>query len=259
MIDLNSDIGEGFGAYSLGDDAGVMEAVTSANVACGFHAGDPLVMKSTVELCKKKKIAVGAHPGYPDLVGFGRRNMTCSPDEVYADCLYQIGALKVFCEASGLALQHVKPHGALYNQAAKDIKLARAIASAVKDAGGSIILMGLANSEFERAASERSVPFASEAFADRAYMPDGSLVIRSEPGAVIHDIKAAAERVVRMATDGTVEALDGTVINFRPHSVCMHGDTPEAVEMAQAVRRALINAGVEVKTLREVVLGLQAR
>lgn len=259
MIDLNSDIGESFGAYCMGDDVGVMAAVSSANVACGFHAGDPLVMKKTVELCRERGIAIGAHPGYPDLAGFGRRNMTCSPDEVYADCLYQVGALKIFCEANGLALQHVKSHGALYNQAAKDIKLARAIASAVRDSGGSIILMGLANSEFERAASEQGVPFASEAFADRAYMPDGSLVPRSEPGAVIHDIKAAAERVVRMATDGTVEALDGTVINFRPHSVCMHGDTPEAVEMAQAVKRALINAGVEVKTLKEVIFGSQAR
>ena len=254
-IDLNSDIGESYGAYCMGDDAGVMAAITSANVACGFHAGDPLVMKKTVELCKGKGIAVGAHPGYPDLVGFGRRNMACSPDEVYADSLYQIGALKVFCSATGLALQHVKPHGAMYNQAAKDIKLARAIASAVKDSGGELILMGLANSEFERAASEIGVPFASEAFADRAYMPDGSLVPRNQPGAVIHDISAAAERVVRMATDGTVEALDGTVINFRPHSVCMHGDTPEAVEMARAVKEALFRAGVETKTLREVVLG----
>ena len=150
-IDMNSDIGEGFGAYKMGDDAGVLDAVTSANVACGFHAGDPVVMRKTVALCREKGVAVGAHPGYPDLVGFGRRNMNCTPDDVYAYCLYQIGALKAFCKAKGLSLQHVKAHGAMYNQAAKNREQALAIASAVKDAGhGVIILMGLANSEFER-------------------------------------------------------------------------------------------------------------
>ena len=256
MIDLNSDIGESFGAYKMGDDASVMDAITSANVACGFHAGDPLVMKKTVSLCRDKGIAVGAHPGYPDLVGFGRRNMACTPDEVYSDCIYQIGALKLFCKTKGMAIQHVKPHGAMYNQAAKDPKLAMAIASAVNDAGaGFIILMGLANSEFAKAANELKVPFAAEAFADRAYMPDGALVPRSQPGAVIHDVEAAAKRVVRMATEGKVEAIDGTVINFRPHSVCMHGDTPEAVAMAKAVRAALVEAGVAIKNLKEVVLG----
>ena len=252
---MNSDIGESFGAYRLGDDASVMEAVTSANIACGFHAGDPLVMKDTVALCAQKKIAVGAHPGYPDLVGFGRRNMACSPDEVYSDCLYQIGALQAFCIANGIELQHVKPHGAMYNQAAKDAKLARAVAAAVKDAGPEIILMGLAKSEFERAAEEAGIPFAAEAFADRAYMPDGSLVPRSQPGSVIHDVDAAAARVARMATEGTVEAIDGTVISFRPHSICLHGDTAEAVLMAKAVRSALEAAGVAVKNLKEVVLG----
>lgn len=256
MIDLNSDIGESFGAYKMGDDAAVMDAVTSANVACGFHAGDPLVMKKTVKLCREKRVAVGAHTGYPDLVGFGRRNMACSPDEIYSDCLYQIGALKAFCKVNGLALQHVKPHGALYNQAAKDPKLAMAIASAIRDIGaGFIILMGLANSEFEKAAKELKIPFAAEAFADRAYMPDGSLVPRSQPGAVIHDVEAASKRVVRMATEGTVEAIDGTVIAFRPQTICMHGDTAEAVMMAKEVRKALIEAGVAVKTLKEVVLG----
>lgn len=255
MIDINSDIGESFGAYRLGDDASVAEAITSANVACGFHAGDPLVMKKTAMLCAAKNIAIGAHPGYPDLVGFGRRNMACSPDEVYSDCLYQIGALAAFCAANGLALQHVKPHGAMYNQAAKDPKLADAIAAAVKDAGPSVILMGLAGSEFERAAKDAGVPFAAEAFADRAYMPDGSLVPRSRPGSVIHDVAAAAARVVRMATEGTAEAIDGTIISFRPHSICLHGDTPEAVEMAKAVRKALEAAKVEVRSLKEVVLG----
>ncbi|MEA4872810.1 MAG: 5-oxoprolinase subunit PxpA [Synergistaceae bacterium] len=254
-VDLNSDIGESFGAYKMGDDAAVMDAVTSANVACAFHAGDPLVMKKTIKNCAEKGVAVGAHPGYPDLVGFGRRNMKCTPEEEYADCLYQIGAISAFCCANGLCIQHVKPHGAMYNQAAKDPELAGAIAQAVKDSGKDVILMGLANSEFEKAAKEMGVPFAAEAFADRGYMPDGSLVPRSQPGAVIHDVNAAAERVVRMVTEGTVEAIDGTVINFRPHSICMHGDTPEAVEMAKAVRSALQAAGVKVTNLKEVVLG----
>ena len=254
-VDLNSDIGESFGAYCMGDDEAVMDAVTSANVACGFHAGDPLVMKKTIKNCAAKGVAVGAHPGYPDLVGFGRRNMKCTPEEEYADCLYQIGALSAFCRTNGLALQHVKPHGAMYNQAAKDPGLARAIARAVKDSGENIILMGLANSEFENAAKEMGVPFAAEAFADRGYMPDGSLVPRSQPGAIIHDVEEAAKRVVRMVTEGTVGAVDGTVINFRPQSICMHGDTPEAVDMAKTVRRELEAAGVKVTNLKEVVLG----
>lgn len=253
MIDLNSDIGESFGAYTLGDDKAVMKSITSANVACGFHAGDPLVLKQTIAACAETGVAVGAHPGYPDLAGFGRRNMACTPDEIYSDCLYQIGAAAVFCAANGLKLQHVKPHGAMYNQAAKSPEMAAAIARAVKDAGGNLILMGLANSEFERAARGAGILFAAEAFADRAYMPDGALVPRSKPGAVIHDTEAAARRVVRMATEGTVEAVDGTVINFRPASVCMHGDTPEAVAMAAAVRSALEAAGVRIKNLREVV------
>ena len=254
-VDLNSDIGESFGAYNMGDDAAVMDAVTSANVACAFHAGDPLVMKKTIKNCAEKGVAVGAHPGYPDLVGFGRRNMKCTPEEEYADCLYQIGALSAFCRANGLTLQHVKPHGAMYNQAAKDPELAKAIARAVKDSGENVILMGLANSEFEKAAKEIGIPFAAEAFADRGYMPDGSLVPRSQPGAIIHDVDEAAKRVVRMVTEGKVEAVDGTVINFRPQSICMHGDTPEAVEMAKTVRRELEAAGVKVTDLKEVVLG----
>lgn len=253
MIDLNSDIGESFGAYTMGDDKSVMKYVTSANVACGFHAGDPLVLNKTIAACADLGVAVGAHPGYHDLAGFGRRNMVCTPEEVYADCLYQIGAAAAFCRANGLELQHVKPHGAMYNQAAKSPEMAAAIAGAIKAAGGNLVLMGLANSEFERAAKAAGVLFAAEAFADRAYMPDGTLVPRSRPGSVIHDAAAAARRVVRMATEGTAEAIDGTVINFRPASVCMHGDTPEAVEMAAAVKKALEAAGVQIKNLREVV------
>ena len=253
VIDMNSDLGEGFGSWNMGDDRAILASVSSANVACGFHAGDAEIMKKTVKLCAESKAAVGAHVSYPDLQGFGRRNMACTPDEVYAYCLYQIGALQAFCKAEGVLLQHVKPHGALYNQAAKEKKLADAIAAATKDAGGGIILMGLANSEFEAAAKDAGLKFASEAFADRAYMKDGSLMPRSMAGSVIHDAAFAAERVVQMVTKGTVVAGDGTEIEFKPDSICLHGDTAEAVEMAAAVRKALEAAGVSVVPMKEVL------
>jgi len=253
-IDLNSDLGESYGAWTMGDDKGVLEAVSSANIACGYHAGDPTVMHKTVSLCAEHGVAVGAHVSYPDLVGFGRRDIACSADEVYDYCVYQIGALDAFCRASGTALQHVKPHGAMYNRAAKDAALADAIARAVRDAcGGEAILMGLANSEFERASGRAGIRFAAEAFADRAYLSDGNLVPRSRPGAVIHDAQAAAERVVRMATEGKVASIEGDEILFRPHSICMHGDTAEAVEMARVTRVMLESAGVKIAPLREVV------
>lgn len=253
MIDLNSDVGESFGAWKMGDDAAIFRAVSSANIACGFHAGDPDVMLRTVLAAKEAGVGVGAHPGHPDLVGFGRRNLAVSPDEAYAFVLYQIGALAAMCRATGVSLRHVKPHGALYNQAAKEPALAQAIARAVKDAGDGLILMGLANSCFEQAAAQEGVRFAAEAFADRGYRADGTLVPRSEPGAIIHDAKTAAERVVRMATEGIVEAVDGTLVQFRPASVCLHGDTAFAVEMAKTVREALEHAGVSVRSLTEVI------
>ena len=252
-IDMNSDLGEGFGAWCMGDDRAVLASVSSANVACGYHAGDPSIMRETVALCAERGVAIGAHVSYPDLLGFGRRNMACSPQEVYDYCLYQTGALRAFCSARGVALQHVKPHGALYNQAAKDRKLADAIAAAVKDSGGDVILMGLAGSEFARAAEAAGVKFAAEAFADRAYLADGSLMPRSREGAVIHDAELAARRVVQMATRGTVTADDGTEIQLRPDTICLHGDTKEAVEMAAAVRRALEKSGVEIKPLKETM------
>lgn len=252
-IDMNSDLGESFSAWVMGNDAAVLRSVSSANVACGFHAGDPQIMRETVALCKSAGVAVGAHVSYPDLQGFGRRNMACSPDEIYTDCLYQIGALQAFCAAQGVLLQHVKPHGALYNQAAKDTILAEAIAAAVKDAGKGIFLMGLPGTESEKAALAAGVPFASEGFADRAYMKDGSLMPRSLPGAVLHDAAEVARRVTRMVTKGTVIAVDGTEIRFKSDTVCLHGDTPEAVEMAAAVRSALDEAGVVVTPLKNVV------
>lgn len=252
-IDMNSDLGESFGPWNMGDDKAVLASVSSANVACGYHAGDAEIMRKTVALCKAAGVAVGAHVSYPDLQGFGRRNMACTPDEVYAYCLYQIGALQAFCAAQDVALQHVKPHGAMYNQAAKSRAEADAIAAAVKDAGGNIILMGLANSEFVHAAAAVGVAFAAEAFADRAYMKDGSLMPRSQPGSVIHDEAEAARRVVQMVTKGTVTAGDGTEIAFKPDSICLHGDTAEAVSMAAAVRKALEEAGVAITPLREIM------
>jgi UPF0271 protein len=254
-IDLNSDLGESFGPWKMGRDGEVMKNITSANVACGFHAGDPMVMAETVRMAMESGVAVGAHPGYPDLQGFGRRKMICSPDEIYSDCLYQIGALSAFCQARGTELQHVKAHGALYNTAANDIELASAIARAVKDGGKDLILMGLANSIFEKAAQDMGVPFASEAFADRAYNEDGTLVSRKKEGSVIHDSRKAAERVVRMVKEGTVETFTGKVITLKPHSICLHGDTPEAVEMSAFIRKTLMEEGIQVVPLREIVLG----
>ena len=210
-------------------------------------------MRKTVRLCAKAGIAFGAHVSYQDLMGFGRRNMSCGPDEVYCYCLYQIGALAAFCRAEGVTLQHVKPHGAIYNQAARDERLADAIAAAVRDSGDGVILLGLANSEFGKASMARGIRFASEAFADRGYMKDGSLLPRSRPGAVIHSPGEAARRVVGMATRGVVTADDGAEIQLKPDSICFHGDTKEAVEMARAAREALAAAGVSVRPLREVL------
>jgi UPF0271 protein len=252
-VDLNSDLGESFGAWKMGMDEDMMAYISSANVACGWHAGDAEVMVKTVRAAKSRGVAVGAHPGYPDLLGFGRRNMACTPDEVYAYTLCQVGALKSVCEAEGVELQHVKPHGAMYNQAAKNPQLAEAIARAVKGAGKKLILVGLANSAFEMAAAALGVPFASEAFVDRGYMSDGSLVPRSEPGAFVHDPDEAAARMVKLVKEGTVSAPDGQVVKLKAHSICVHGDNPAAVEMAKAVRSALEKNNIAVKSLVEVL------
>ena len=249
-IDLNSDLGESFGGWKMGMDEEVMGSISSSNVACGWHAGDPMVMVKTVRAAKARGVAVGAHPGYPDLMGFGRRNMTCTPDELYAYTLYQAGALAAVCRSEGVELQHVKPHGAMYNQAAKDPRMAEAIARAVRALGEGVILMGLAGSAFESAAAEAGVPFASEAFVDRGYRPDGSLVPRSQPGAFIRDPKEAAARMVRLVKEGIVTAADGSPLRLKARSICVHGDNPDAVEMARAVRAALEKEGIAVKALR---------
>lgn len=253
MVDINSDLGEGFGIWMLGDDAGILRHVTSASVACGFHAGDPLVMLTTVRLAKCFGVAVGAHPGYPDLAGFGRRAMACSPDEVYAYCLYQIGSLRAMCISNGVPLCHVKPHGALYNESARDRTLADAVAHAAHDADPELILVGMPGSMHQEAAQHADMAFAAEFFADRAYTLDGSLVQRSRPDAVVHDVQAIVTRVERLVRSEVVETADGCILPMHADSICVHGDTPGAISIAQAVRAALGSAGVAVATLRTVL------
>jgi len=251
-MDLNADLGESFGRWTLGDDVRLVAHLTSANVACGFHAGDFRVMESTVELCRRAGVAVGAQPGYPDLLGFGRRPMPFEPDEVASLVRYQIGALEAFCRAHGVEMQHVKPHGALYNQAAADPALARAIARGVASFSQSLLLFGLASSTaMAEAAAENGLRFVPEAFADRRYLADGSLQPRSEAGSVISDPEEAATQALTIARDGRVTAADGSMVSIAAESLCCHGDTPNAVEIAAAVRVALREADVAVERPRE--------
>lgn len=252
-IDLNSDMGESFGRYTLGHDEALLAYVSSANVACGFHAGDPRTMDRTVALAGERGVAIGAHPGFPDLAGFGRRELAVSPDEVATDVLYQLGALAAFCQAAGLPLRHVKPHGALYNRIAVDEGLAGAVAEAVARFRGELILVGLPGSAIERAASAAGIAFAREAFADRAYNPDGTLASRHLPGAVIADPAQVARRTLTMAIEGRVTAIDGGEIELNADTLCIHGDTPGAVELARTVRAALEGRGVAIRPLTEVL------
>ena len=249
-VDLNSDVGESFGRYKIGMDERLIPLISSANAACGFHAADPVVMEKTVRLAADAGVQIGAHPGLPDLMGFGRRNLSLSAEEARAYTLYQLGALAAFLHPYGVKLQHVKPHGAMYNQAAKDPRMAEAIARAVRALGEGVILMGLAGSAFESAAAEAGVPFAAEAFVDRGYRPDGSLVPRSQPGAFIRDPKEAAARMVKLVKEGIVTAADGSTLRLKARSICVHGDNPDAVEMARAVRAALEKEGIAVQALR---------
>ena len=248
-VDLNSDVGESFGAYTIGQDPILLTHITSANVACGFHAGDPGVMRATVAMARQYGVAVGAHPGFPDLVGFGRRELQASPREVEDFVVYQIGALWAVAAAQGVRLQHVKPHGALFNMAVRDRALADAIARATAAVDRSLILFGQPASELVAAGHRAGLRTASEVFADRAYEPDGTLVSRRKPGAVIHDPSAVVERVVRMARDRSVEAVDGSVIALDLDTICVHGDTPGAADLAARIREALIAAGVEVRAV----------
>ena len=252
-VDLNSDLGESFGAYTIGLDSQVVQYVSSVNVACGYHAGDPLVMDKTVAAAKAAGVAVGAHPGYPDLMGFGRRNMVCTPAEAKAYVQYQMGALLAFCAAHGVALQHVKPHGALYNMAAKDEALAAGIAEGIASVDKSVILLGLAGSKLLSAGQAAGLRVASEVFADRAYQADGSLVPRSKPGAVIHDADEAIARTVRMVKEGKVTAITGEEVAIEAHSICVHGDNPDAVEFVRRIRAKLEAEGVTIAPIAQIV------
>jgi len=248
-IDVNCDLGESFGAWSMGRDEEVVPFVSSVNAACGFHAGDPVVMRRTVALARKYGAAVGAHPGFPDLQGFGRRAMALSPDEVKACVQYQIGALAAFCRAEGVPLVHVKPHGALYNAAASDARLARAVAEAVREVNPGLVLLALAGSRMTEAAREAGVRCAEEVFADRAYEEDGSLAPRGKSGAVIADADEAAARAVEMALSGRVRAITGKVISVKADSVCVHGDGPQALLFVRRLREAFAAAGITVAPL----------
>lgn len=250
-LDINCDIGESFGVYRLGDDEAVMPYITSANVACGMHAGDPVIMRRTVRLARSHGVAVGAHPGYPDLAGFGRRVLPMSTDEIAASLLAQLGALEGVARAEGVALQHIKPHGALYNAAARDEDLAATVAETVLRGWPDAIMVVLAGSASERAARAAGLRVAREAFCDRAYRRDGSLVPRSEPGAVLEQPFEVASRAVRIAYREPIETADGAEIVIEADTVCIHGDTPGADTLAAAVRAALEEAHVHVSPMGE--------
>lgn len=246
QIDLNCDMGESFGVYRLGADEQIMPLITSANIACGFHGGDPQVMRRTVRLARKHGVAVGAHPGYRDLAGFGRRPLVCAPDEVFADVLYQIGALAAFCRAEGVQLRHVKPHGALYNTAASDPATAGAIAGAVAAFDRSLALYAPPGSALERAGLEAGLRVVREGFADRGYAADGTLLPRSHPGSVLFDPEVAAAQARQLACARTVTAHTGEAVPVPAGTICVHGDHPKAVLLLRRIREELAAAGVSV-------------
>jgi len=248
-VDLNSDLGESYGRYTIGCDERIIPLISSANVACGFHAADPVVMMETIKQVKKAGNAIGAHPGFPDLMGFGRRNMSLSFDEIKAYTLYQISAIAGMCKAQGIRLQHVKPHGAMYNMAGKDYELSKAICEAVKEFDDSIIILGLSGSQMIRAAEDMGLKVAREVFADRGYEEDGSLVNRSSEGAFIHDEEEAITRVIRMIKEGKVAARTGKDIDIQADSICVHGDGEKALLFVEKIREALIAEGIEIKPL----------
>lgn len=249
-IDLNSDLGESFGAYTIGCDEEVLQYVSSANVACGFHAGDPKVMPHTVQLAKEKGVSIGAHPGLPDLVGFGRRKMAITPEDAYTMVVYQVGALIAMAKSQGVKVAHVKPHGALYNMAAKDSSLSEAIAKAVRDVDEGLVLYGLAGSEIIRAGKKEGLVTASEVFADRTYQDDGSLTPRGEAGAMITDEEKSLAQVLSMVRDGKVTTLDGSVISVKAETICVHGDGPKALAFTKKIRETLEKEGIRISPLK---------
>lgn len=245
-VDLNCDMGESFGAWTMGSDAELMDHVSSVNIACGFHAGDASTIRRTVEAAVEKGVAIGAHPGYPDLQGFGRRNMSLSPPEVFDIVLYQVAALKGICEASGTRLHHVKPHGALYNQASQDQAISQSIAEAVSKIDNNLILYGFAGSLLISEAKDLSLRTASEAFADRTYQRDGSLTPRTNAGALITDVKKAVDQALRIVKKQSVETIDGDAVSIYADTICIHGDGMHALEFASSIRNSLVENGVSI-------------
>ena len=248
-VDLNSDLGESFGRYTIGNDDKIIPLISSANVACGYHAADPVVMGKTIAMAKEADIRVGAHPGFPDLMGFGRRNMNVTPAEAKAYVLYQLGALDAFCRVNGVKMQHVKPHGALYNMAAKDYALSTAICEAIKEFDSNLIVLALSGGQLAKAAQDMGLRTAMEVFADRGYEEDGTLVDRRKEGAMITDENEAIARVIRMVKEGKVESINGNDIAIKADSICVHGDNPKALEFVKNIRETLIAEGVEIKNL----------
>lgn len=252
-VDLNSDLGESFGRYTLGMDDKIIPLITSANVACGYHASDPVVMGKTIAMAKQAGIRVGAHPGFPDLMGFGRRNMAVTPEEAKAYTAYQLGALDAFCRAHEMKMQHVKPHGALYNMAAKDYALSRAICEAIAEFDSNLIVLALSGGELAHAAADMGLRTALEVFADRAYEEDGNLVNRRKEGAMITDEEEAIARVVRMIKEKKVTAITGKDIPIQADSVCVHGDGAKALAFVERIRETLTGEGIEIRSLDEIV------
>ena len=247
VIDINSDLGESYGAFQIGADQQLFPLISSANVACGFHGGDPRTIDRTVKTASAQGVRIGAHPSYPDLVGFGRRVIAATPDEIYADLLYQLGALDAFCRANGVAMQHVKAHGALNNVAAKDVGVAEAIAAAVKAFDPNLLIYAMPQSAMIIAAEQAGLPIVREAFADRAYNPDATLVARSMPGAMVTDPAEAAEQMSRLITEGSIRTIDGDDLLLEADSICVHSDTPTAVAIATALRERFVRDGIVVR------------
>lgn len=252
-VDLNSDLGEGFGIYKMGMDEEILKYVSSANIACGFHAGDPCVMDKTLNLAKQSGVSIGAHPSFPDLLGFGRRNMQISFEEAKNYALYQLGALFAFAKTKGMRVQHFKAHGALYNMAAVDENLALALCEAVAQFDENIIFMGLSNSAMGETAKKKGLKYASEVFADRAYNDDGTLVSRRLKGAVITDENVAISRVIKMIKEGKVTSVNGKEISLKAHSICVHGDGVKALEFVQKIKKNLAKEQIKIKALNEFI------
>lgn len=252
-VDLNSDLGEGFGQYTVADDSLIMSYISSANIACGFHAGDPVVIGKSIRAMKSAAGSIGAHPGFPDLMGFGRRNMQLSFEEAKAYVQYQVSALMGMCKAQGVSLQHVKPHGALYNMAAIDYELSRALCEAVKELDANLIILGLSGSKMIQAAQDLGMRTAQEVFADRAYEDDGTLVSRGKKGALIHDEELAIQRVARMIKEQKVESINGKDISIQADSICVHGDGEKALLFVQKIKEELQRQGIQIAPLNTFI------